>query len=232
MRPSAQPQTMDADVIPRQPVRSGPDRVDEVHATEVRPLLQRAAQGHQESWNALVDRYTNLLWAVARAHRLSTADASDVVQTTWLRLVENLERINDPDRLPGWLATTARRECLRTLRRGGRELVGGADDLAVDVVDDTEPLDAGLILAERDATLWECFRRLDDRCQLLLRVLLATPGPAYADVSAALGMPVGSIGPTRGRCLVRLRRLADDAGLTLAGLRESATDPAPRRQTR
>ena len=84
-------------------------------------LVNRAAGGEQDAWDSLVDRFENLLWSVGRAHRLNTADAADVVQTTWLRLLENLGRIDDPERLAGWLVTTGRRECLRTLRRAGRE---------------------------------------------------------------------------------------------------------------
>ena len=174
-------------------------------------LVSRASAGDQEAWNALVDRYASLLWSVCRAHRLSGADAGDVVQTTWLRLVEHLGRIEDPERLPGWLATTARRECLQLLRRSGREQVGFDDDAALDVVDErSEPLDARLLADERDAALWSCFERLSERCRRLLRVLMAAEPPAYADVSAALGMPIGSIGPTRGRCLQRLRALSGE----------------------
>jgi len=178
----------------------------------VHDLLHRAAAGDASAWDSLVDRYTNLLWSVARAHRLDTADAGDVVQTTWLRLVENLGRIQDPERLPGWLVTTARRECLRILRRSGREIVGGADDLAIQVIDDAPALDARLLADERDAALWRCFEQLTPRCQTLLRVLMAADPPAYAQVSEALDMPVGSIGPTRGRCIDRLRELTRAAG--------------------
>jgi RNA polymerase sigma factor (sigma-70 family) len=170
--------------------------------------VRRAEAGDQEAWNALVDRFGNLLWSVARAHRLSPTDAGDVFQTTWLRLLENLDRIDDPERLAGWLATTARRECLRLLRRSGREHLGLDDDAALDVVDEqVEPLDARLLADERDAALWACFERLSSRCQTLLRILMATPPPAYADVALSLDMPIGSIGPTRGRCLERLRQL-------------------------
>ena len=174
-------------------------------------LVRRAQAGDQAAWNALVDRYANLLWSVARAHRLSQSDAGDVVQTTWLRLVEHLGRIEDPERLPGWLATTARRECLHLLRRTGRELVGLVDDAALDVVDEqAAPLDARLLADERDAVLWSCFERMSERCRTLLRVLMAAEPPAYTEVAASLGMPIGSIGPTRGRCLQRLRELAGD----------------------
>jgi RNA polymerase sigma factor (sigma-70 family) len=179
----------------------------------VTPLVQRAAAGDQAAWDALVERYTNLVWSVARSYRLSGSDAGDVVQTTWLRLVENLGKVQDPERLPGWLATTARRECLRVLRAGGRELVGLADDTAFDVVDELAPaLDQALLQDERDAALWECFARLSERCQRLLRVLMATEPPAYAQVSQAMGMPIGSIGPTRMRCLDRLREITAAAG--------------------
>ena len=185
-------------------------------------LLLRAQRGSQPAWDELVDRFTNLLWSVTRAHRLSPADAADVVQTTWLRLLEHLGRIDEPERLPGWLATTARHECLHTLRRTGREQPAGDDDAALDVTDPADPLDSRLLADERDARLWECFGALPGRCQELLRVLMADPAPSYADVSAALGLPVGSIGPTRGRCLSRLRALAVERGLTLAGLAEQA----------
>jgi DNA-directed RNA polymerase specialized sigma24 family protein len=137
---------------------------------------------------------------------------------TWLLLVENLDHIRDPERLPGWLATTARRECLRTLRLSNREQPSEPDDSYWDAPDeDAEPVDARLLVAERDAVLWGCFTRLPRRCQGLLRVLMATSPPSYAEVSAALGLPVGSIGPTRGRCLGRLRELVADAGLVVVG---------------
>lgn len=179
-------------------------------------VLVRAAQGGDRSaWNAIVDRYAALLWGVARAHRLGQADAADVVQTTWLRLVEHLDTIEEPDRLAGWLATTARRECLRVLRHTGRELVGSLDDAATDVVDELAPaLDAALLEQDRDRALWSCFQRLSERCQHLLRVLMVTERPAYAEVSEALGMPIGSIGPTRMRCLERLRTITHEAGYT------------------
>ena len=119
---------------------------------EIAHLLARARDGDQTAWDALVDAYTNLLWSVARAHRLDTADAGDAVQTAWLRLVENLDRIHDPERLGAWLATTTRRECLRILRRSGR--VVPSDEALADVPDSSAPaLDARLLLEERDAAL-------------------------------------------------------------------------------
>ncbi|MGH3906484.1 MAG: RNA polymerase sigma factor [Pseudonocardiaceae bacterium] len=180
----------------------------------VTELFRRAEAGDQAAWNALVDRYAKLLWSVARAHRLGDADAADVVQTTWMRLVEHFGRIQDPACLPGWLATTARRECLRTLRSAGRRLFADDEDAILDLVDERcAPVDARLLAEERDVALWRCFEQLSARCQVLLRILMATPPPDYATVSATLGMPAGSIGPTRGRCLDQLRKLAAGAGL-------------------
>ncbi len=179
-------------------------------------LVSAAAEGDEEAWDALVDAFTGMLWAIARSYRLDTADAGDAVQTTWLRLVENLGRIEDPRRLPGWLATTVRRECLRILRRSGRETTGGQDWSDV-LVADTPALDSALLADERDAALWRALRTLGQRCQELLRVLMATPPPSYVAVSAALGMPVGSIGPSRGRCLDQLRRIVASDDLLGAG---------------
>jgi RNA polymerase sigma factor (sigma-70 family) len=168
-------------------------------------LLKAAAAGDQGAWDALVQRHTSLLWSIARSYRLGNADAADVVQTTWLRLVEHLDKIADPERVAGWLATTARRECIHLMRRTDRR--GEATAEFDDLPDEGPELDAALLRDERDAELWRALARLDELCQRLLRVLTSDPPPAYADVAAALGMKVGSIGPTRGRCLDKLRAL-------------------------
>jgi RNA polymerase sigma factor (sigma-70 family) len=173
-------------------------------------LVAAAAAGDPKAWDALVERYTALLWSITRSHRLTAADAADVVQTTWLRLVEHLSRITDPERLPGWLATTARREAQRVARRGDWPRPG--DDFAL-LADDGPSPGERLLRDERDAALWSALALLDEACQRLLRVLIADPAPLYADVAVALGMKVGSIGPTRQRCLAKLRRLAQAAGL-------------------
>lgn len=168
-------------------------------------LLAAAALGDQHAWDALVQRHTSLLWAIARSYRLSAADAADVVQTTWLRLVEHLDKIADPERLAGWLATTVRRECIHLIRRTDRHAEFAAE--LPDLEDDGPAPDAALLRDERDAALWGALARLDELCQRLLRVLMADPPPAYADVAVLLGIKVGSIGPTRGRCLAKLRAL-------------------------
>ena len=97
-------------------------------AMELAELVHAAGEGDQEAWNAIVERFGGLVWATVRAHRLSAADGAEVVQTTWLRLVEHLDRIRDPERLGGWLASTARNECLRQIRLGAREVP--SDDMA------------------------------------------------------------------------------------------------------
>ncbi|MET7418510.1 sigma-70 family RNA polymerase sigma factor [Dactylosporangium sp. NPDC005555] len=171
-------------------------------------VLRAAATGDQKAWESIVDRYANLVWSVARSFQLGQSDASDVSQATWLRLVEHIDAVRDADKLGSWLATTARREALALLRRGGRDVpAGAATDFAgiLGAGDDEEP-DAGVLRDERDKALWHEFRALSGPCQQLLRVLIADPPPSYAEVSAALDVPVGSIGPTRQRCLGTLRR--------------------------
>lgn len=170
----------------------------------VAQLVRAAAGGDQKAWDSLVERYAGLVWAVIRGHRLTGADAADASQTTWLRLVEHAHGLQDPARVGAWLATTARRECLRVLRGSGRQIPYG-DDLPEPVSDDESVAD-DLLRNERDAQLWEAFGRLPQRDQALLRMLVADPAPSYREIADALDMPVGSIGPTRARCLERLRR--------------------------
>lgn len=178
--------------------------------------LQRAAEGEQESWDRIVDRYGGLVWSVARSYRLVGDDAADVSQTTWLRLVEHLGRLREPERLSAWLVTTAKRESLRVIRSRSRERVLDIDVLAR-TGDSSPPVDARLLATERTAMLMEALSRLNDACQRLLRVLMASPPPSYDLVSEALEMPIGSIGPTRARCLGHLRRHLAEIGITQAG---------------
>jgi RNA polymerase sigma factor (sigma-70 family) len=170
-------------------------------------LLARAAQGDQSAWDELVSEHTRLLWSVARSFRLDAADANDVVQTTWLRLVEHLDRIEDPARLVGWLVTTARREAMRVLRRSGRERPV-IEDTVLDRPDEGPPVDTALLVDERDRALWQAFERLNEKCRQLLQIAVNEP-QAYDEISLALGMPIGSIGPTRRRCLTQLRALLE-----------------------
>jgi RNA polymerase sigma factor (sigma-70 family) len=176
--------------------------------TGLAELVRAASAGDQRAWEGLIGRFGGLVWSVARAHGLSRADAADVSQTAWLRLVEHLHRLRDPERVGAWLASTARHEALRALRRARRQLPVGDDaelDRSRPPVDSPE---ARMLAAERSDILWRAFAALPPRCQTLLRVLMADPPPSYQQVAVAMDMPIGSIGPTRARCLERLRQLA------------------------
>jgi RNA polymerase sigma factor (sigma-70 family) len=168
-------------------------------------LVEAAAKGDRYAWDALVDRYTSMLWHVTRQFRLSHADSADVVQTTWLRLLENLGKITDPERLAGWLSTTARREALRVSRRG--DLPRPGEDFAA-IPDDGPAPGEQLLADEQDALVWHALSQLGEGCQRLIRLLISDPPPSYAEVAVILDMKVGSIGPTRQRCLAQLRKLA------------------------
>lgn len=176
-------------------------------------LVRAAGAGDSEAWDALVHRFASTVWAVARAHRLNTSDAADVSQTTWMRLVENLDRIQQPDRVGAWLATTARRESLRLLRLSGRQ-VPGRDHL--DAMPDPRSLEGpehNVAVHDRACLINRLVETLPVKSRLLLQFLSAASPLSYKDISEALDMPIGSIGPTRARALEHLRRLAVQAGL-------------------
>jgi RNA polymerase sigma factor (sigma-70 family) len=184
-------------------------------------LVTSAASGDAGAWQLIVERLSGLVWSVIRAYRLGSADAADVFQTTWLRLAEHIGRIEQPDRVGAWLATAARRECLQCLRSAGRTVP--TDDASwlegPPVLDN--PTEAAILRAEqqqedaaRDMALWRAVSLLSERCQQLLRILMASPPPSYAEVAAGLGLPIGSIGPTRARCLQALREQLVASGIT------------------
>lgn len=170
--------------------------------------LDGAAKGDQQAWDAIVSQYSSLVWAVARSFRLSTSDAADVYQGTWLRLVEHLGEIRDASRLGAWLCTTAKREALTLIRRRDRDLPASDSGLLDGVCSDaTASVDDRILRAEQQRTLWRAFSHLSGNCQRLLRIAFADPQPSYAEISGTLDIPVGSIGPTRARCLANLQNL-------------------------
>lgn len=173
---------------------------------DVAQLVARAADRDQLAWNALVDRFGGIVWAVTRAHRLSAADAADVAQHTWTQLVENLHQIREPAYLGTWLATTARRECLSLIRQAARTIPYG-DELPETPSDEPHPGER-LSRQERRRTVHAAVERLDLRHRVLLRMLSSQPKPSYEEIGTTLGMPVGSIGPTRARALTGLGRNA------------------------
>ena len=176
-------------------------------------LVTRASGGDQGAWHELVDRYAPLVYTICTRYRLSNHDIEDVGQNVWLLLVEQLGKLREPAALPGWLATTTARECLRVVTAASKaERLGtGLDDSALFV--DDAMIDEELLVAERNAALRAAFAELPPRCQQLLSMLLSDPPHSYADIHRELGIPVGSIGPQRARCLERMRRSSALAAL-------------------
>ena len=169
-------------------------------------LVPAARQGDRRAWDAIVDRFLPLVCAIIRHHRLGDADGDDASQTVWLRLVEHLGDLREPDALPGWIRTTARNECLRLLAARGRvRPVDPQDPVGLDAVE-LDVADEELLAAERRHLLREALAELPAARRELLRLLLADPPVGYEEISARLGIPVGSIGPTRARALEQLRR--------------------------
>src|SRR5215211_6026452 len=177
-------------------------------------LVAAAVAGEPQAWSTLIERYAVLIRSVCRAHRLDGADADDVAQLTWLRAVEHIGRLRDPERFGAWLGTTARHECLRLLR-GRKRVMPTADDVRPLFAEHADPDEAELA-AERRVAVRRALAALPERQRTLLRLLHAEAEPSYEAIGAALGMPVGSIGPTRGRALERLRRELVQAPLSAA----------------
>jgi RNA polymerase sigma factor (sigma-70 family) len=191
-------------------VSSEPDIADPVPG-----LVRAAAAGDARAWGDLVDRFSPLVWSVCRAHRVHDEDAADVFQMTWLRLLENLGRIRDPHRLPGWIATTCRRECLALIKRSRSTTAMDSEHLDILLGGDTAA-DEPVLTADQYAALWRAFNGLTDWCQQVLRALIINPEdgrPSYLDVAEELGTRPGSLGPTRGRCLKQLRELLEAEGI-------------------
>jgi RNA polymerase sigma factor (sigma-70 family) len=173
-------------------------------------LVTRAAAGDAGAWEEIVDRYAPLVWSICRRFQLSGPETEDVAQNVWLLLVEHCGRLRDPAALPGWLATTTHRECLRALKGTQKsERPGTKLDETLQFASDT-PIEEEILAAERNAAWRAAFAELPPRCRQLLAMLMADPPCPYAEISAALNIPVGSIGPQRARCLQRLRRSATD----------------------
>jgi RNA polymerase sigma factor (sigma-70 family) len=177
-------------------------------------LVVQARDGDKDAWDAIVDRYAPLIWSICRRYQLDRTDADDVAQSVWLRLVDQLDVIREPAALPGWIATTTRRECGRVVTAARRREAFGSG-LDAENIPDGHPdeAEAEVLAAERNAALREAFGALPAQCQRLLALLITDPPVSYADISAELGIAVGSIGPSRARCLDRVRRYPAVAAL-------------------
>ena len=174
---------------------------------QVIELVKRAGVGEESAWHELVERYSTLIWSICRHHRLGDADAKDVGQSVWLYLVDQLDRVRDPAALPGWLATVTRHECLRVVRAARGPLAAGYG-LDAEILPDEQARTAEqeLLAAERHAALRAAFLDLPPCGQRLMALLIEDPPASYAEISVRLGIPIGSIGPTRSRWLAKLRR--------------------------
>ena len=174
---------------------------------DVAALVRRAGAGDMVAWERLVEQYARLIWSITGEFKLVESDAADVAQTTWLRLLEHINRIQHPERVGSWLASTARHECLRCVAARKRIVLSQDEDELVDTAASVPEVDERLLADERAQTVRDAMSHLPRRSQRLLELLMADPPTSYTEISDELGIPVGSIGPTRGRCLARLRVL-------------------------
>jgi RNA polymerase sigma factor (sigma-70 family) len=188
-------------------------------------LVTAAAAGDERAWDELVGRFAPLVFSVIHSYGMNRADAADVNQTVWLRLVEHLGRLREPTALGGWLATTTRHECYRLLRIGRRTQPFDPYDesvaahVAASLLVDQESPDEHLLRAERQQALREGLAQLPSRCRELLSMLAADPPVSYREIGERLGMPIGSVGPTQARCLRKLRDCPALAEFLTAGAR-------------
>jgi RNA polymerase sigma factor (sigma-70 family) len=176
-------------------------------------LVRAAARADAGAWKAIIDRYTGTVHRIARAHRLGDADAADVAQTVWLRLIQHIGRLREPERVGGWVATTARNECLRLCRQRGRVTL--VDDAALfDAMrPEPEPPAPAVENEGRAAVLHDAVDSLPPRQRAIVDLLMADPPVSYGDIATGLDIPIGSIGPTRQRSLRSLRLRCDTAGV-------------------
>jgi RNA polymerase sigma factor (sigma-70 family) len=178
-------------------------------AARIAALVSALRQGSDDALGQIVTEFSPLLWHVARAAGLSSGDAEDVVQTAWVRMLEHLDEIRTPTALAGWLVVTTKREAWRVRGAERRQIPADQESFA-ELPDPGPGSEEQVMLDDQSRTLWATIRQLSPRCQKLLRIIAFVPRPDYAAVAAELGMQIGSIGPTRGRCLAKLRALLAD----------------------
>jgi len=190
------------------PAHAEPTRAGGVDYAELALMFHAAREGSRSAFDELIGILTPVLWQVARAQGLDREHSADVVQTAWLKLLGSLEQIHSPGALTGWLITVTRREAWRV--RAAHRAEQPFDDLSPEPDPGPGP-ESRLMAEDRRIRLWAALRELPEQCRTLLRIVAFVHRPDYGEVSAALGMKKGSIGPTRGRCLAKLRRLLIDS---------------------
>jgi len=184
---------------------------EDEHRARITSLVNAARAGRPEAFDGLITEFTPMLWQVARSTGLSRPDAEDVVQTAWLNLLSHLDRIHTPASLTSWLVTTTKREAWRVRKAGNRQTPEDPDVL-VSIPDQTDGSEERVILADEHQHLRKAFLTLEPRCQELLRIVAFVPRPDYSEMAIRLGMARGSVGPTRGRCLEKLRAALGEGG--------------------
>lgn len=181
-------------------------------------LLQRCRRGDQRAWREVLDQYQRLVYSIPLNLGLTAEDAADVTQATFMALLQSLDRIEEPERLGSWLATVARRQSIRILGRRVRD--SERTNANVLVVDDTE----SHRIVEELQWVHDAVQQLSGRCQeLMIQLYFTDPQPSYDDVAVQLGIPLGSIGPTRARCLEKLRGFLESS--------EGPIESSPERNT-
>jgi RNA polymerase sigma factor (sigma-70 family) len=171
-------------------------------------LVSATREGSEEALGQIITELSPLLWQVARAAGLSSGDAEDVLQTVWMRLVSHLDGIHTSTALTAWLVITTKRESWRVRAAGRRQLPADQDWLGA-LPDQAPGSEERTIIEDQRRALWAAIGQLSPRCQELLRIIAFVPRPDYEVVAAKLGIARGSVGPTRGRCLTKLRALLD-----------------------
>jgi RNA polymerase sigma factor (sigma-70 family) len=199
-------------LVPIHTVTTQQEQSERPEVLDVGQLVRRAAEGDKRAWELLVDKFARLIWSITRDFKLGESDAADVSQATWLRLLEHIDRIEYPDRVGSWIAATARNECLRSLAARKRVVLAHDEVMLDSVPSHDAEVDEGLLAAERAEVVREAVSHLPHRWQQLLELLMSDPPASYAEISDRLGLPIGSIGPTRRRCLARLQVLLRSSG--------------------
>jgi RNA polymerase sigma factor (sigma-70 family) len=184
---------------------------EDEHRARMISLVNDARAGHPAAFDGLITEFTPMLWQVARGTGLSRPDAEDVVQTAWLNLLSHLDTIHTPAALTAWLVTTTKREAWR-VRKAGHRQTPEDPEVLISIPDQADGSEELVILADEHQQLRKAFLRLEPRCQELLRIVAFVPRPDYSEMAIRLGMPRGSVGPTRSRCLEKLRSALGEGG--------------------
>lgn len=205
--PSTQPEVLSVSVQQAEPPEPEPNTLFDRAAG----LFRAWRGGDGQALDQLIRLVTPTLWHTVRAYQLDQGTAEDIIQDTWFALLRTGDQVADPQSIVGWLTTTARRQAWKVAQRQRR--MAPVEDEVIDALAAAVPATEEIVVRDqRDTALWAAVATLSQRCQRLLRVIAFADRPNYRHVGVELGMPIGSIGPTRGRCLETLRKLLAAGG--------------------